>query len=441
MIVSYHAEKNIREYASSRVGVAGGLIFLFVATTIFFPKLDLGFAAVYIFEALFLFLLLVQPFGRLFKAPTLIEQSYLAYALLALGAWFLGALVTNFVDVKGLLLLVKYLSYVLLIPFLRINSGLVSESLVRRALSFQYLFVFLAGGYVFFNMAFNPVSLGDMVWNYSPEYRLIGFTGQSWGLSGLSHIGNTSVQMGVHLAFLLLLSVSLLVHTGKRKYVLMIIATFVGLMLTYSRSGLLAAFIGVAYILLEKCSAKQFIVFLLPAFMVLFGAGYYFDAWDLLSSFGIFGKLIESSGVQDGSAQQRIVYVQTGLNYLLDHPYFLLLGSGFGEEYTFLQIGTPHLESLIFTTLFQVGLLGVSLLVLHFIAIWRLAAKYYTKTESPLIRSVLYGYKIYIPGFFLANLVGGNSLQTDFMAPFFYGILGCCMVIVSKFQRQRLHTV
>lgn len=397
----------------------------------------MGFVDVYIFEVIFIFLLLIQPFGRLFRGPTFIEKSYFVYALIALGAWFLGALVTNFIDFKALLLQVKYLSYVFLISFLRTNLKLVSEFNIRRALLFQYIFIFIAGGYVIYNMIFDPISLGSMIWEYSPKYRLIGLTGQSWSLSELKHIGNTSVQMGVHIAFLLLLSISLLIHTGERKYILIIIATFFSLLLTYSRSGLLVAFIGVGYIFLDKCSLKHLIVSLIPASIVFFSTSYYLDVWDFISSFGVFGKLVESSGVQDGSAGQRIIYMQTGINYLIDHPYFLLIGSGFGEAYTFSQIGTPHLESLILTTLFQAGLLGVSLLVLHFIAIWSFAAKNYVRTESCLIRSVLYSYKIYIPGFFLANVVGGNSLQTDFMAPFFYGILGYCMVLVSKFKSQR----
>jgi len=436
MSASYRIEKNkARAFSWSVIGMKGYLIFLFLGATIYFPKLDLGFATVYIFEFIFLFTLLLQPFWRLFKAPSLIEKTYFYYALLAFFSWFVGALVTNFVDTKGLLTLFKYLSYLLLIPFLRINSKLVSEKLVLRSLFLQYMFVILAGGYVFYNMAFTPVSLGDLIWNYSPEYRLIGLTGQALGLSGLSHVGNTSVQMGVHLAFLLLLSVSLFVHTGKRQYALMAFVTFIAMMLTYSRSGLLVALIGVAYILLEKLSVKLIIKFLLPAFFVVVIAGIYFDIWEYISSFGVFGKLSETSGIEDGSAQQRIIYVRTGLDYLLAHPYFLLFGTGFGEEYSYFLIGTPHLESLIFTTLFQVGILGVSLLVLHFVSIWRLVAKSCTKTDSLAIRGMLYGCKIYIPGFFLANVVGGNSLQTDFMAPFFYGILGCCIVMVSRINQ------
>ena len=271
-----------------------------------------------------------------------------------------------------------------------------------------------------------------MIWSYSPEYRAIGLTGQALDLSGISHIGNTSVQMGVHFAFLFLISVSLLFHTGGKKYVFLMIATFIALTLTYSRAGLLAALIGLAYIFFEKVSAKRLILYLIPALSVIFSACIFFDSWDFLSSFGVFGKLVETSGIEDDSAQTRVAYVQSGMSYLLEHPYFLLLGSGFGEEYSFLQIGIPHLESLICTTLFQVGLLGVSLLVVHFIAIWNFSNNNYTKTDSPLIRGILYGYKVYLPGFFLANLVGGNVLQTDFMAPFFYGVLGCCMVLLKK---------
>ncbi len=139
MSILYRVKTNSTpEYTSSQKTFAARLIFLFIATTIFFPKLDLAFASVYIFELLFILLLLTQPFARIIKSLTLIEQSYLSYAMLALGAWFIGGLITNFVDTKSLFLLVKYLSYVLLIPFLRINSQIVSELMVKRALSYQY---------------------------------------------------------------------------------------------------------------------------------------------------------------------------------------------------------------------------------------------------------------------------------------------------------------
>ena len=77
MSASYRIEKNkARDFSWSITGMKGYLIFLFLGTTIYFPKLDLGFATVYIFEFIFLFTLLLQPFGRLFKAPSLIEKTY-----------------------------------------------------------------------------------------------------------------------------------------------------------------------------------------------------------------------------------------------------------------------------------------------------------------------------------------------------------------------------
>lgn len=202
---------------------------------------------------------------------------------------------------------------------------------------------------------------------------------------------------------------------------------FFGCLLTYSRSGLLVTVLGVLYLLIDKAKNKQVIVLFVGVIMSLFALSRYVDLAELMTSFGSLGKLVETSGVQDGSAQQRVAYVMMAKDYVLDHPYVLFFGTGYGESYTLSLIGTPHLESLIFTTFFQSGIFVVLILMAHFFYLWKYANKYSKGSCGNVYSAVLYGYKIYIPGLVLANLVGGNSLQTDFMAPFFYFMLGVCI--------------
>jgi hypothetical protein len=146
-----------------------------------------------------------------------------------------------------------------------------------------------------------------------------------------------------------------------------------------------------------------------------------------MASFGSLGKLFSNDDFKDASSQQRIIYVLRGWDYIVDNPFSLFLGTGFGEMYTYALLDTPHLESLILTTLFQSGVFTLLCLVAHFYFLWSTARYGSVRAHSPFRRSIFYGYKLYIPGLLLANLVGGNSLQTDFIAPVFYFLLGACM--------------
>ena len=57
---------------------------------------------------------------------------------------------------------------------------------------------------------------------------------------------------------------------------------------------------------------------------------------------------------------------------------------------------------------------------------------YVEATINQLYSAILYGVKLFIPGFFIANSVGGNSLQTDFIVPFFFFIIGTTIYKLKK---------
>jgi hypothetical protein len=413
---------------------------LYACTTIFTPKIDIGIAPVYFFEPVFLAMVIYLFKKNKLHFSTNIEKTYLLFSILTVFTYLEGPLITGIFDVKPALLLLKFTIFVMMIPVVRYLNGTVSDQVFIRILHSQFLFVLLSGLYVVFNMLVNPISLGDMIWSYSPAYRLIGFTGQAIGIDGLNAIGNTSVQMGVYTGFLFLISMSLFVHLKKPMYLWWSLIMFFGSLLTYSRSGLLVIFFGILYLLIDKAKNKRVIRLFAGAVTALFVFSLYVDLFELITSFGSLGKLVETSGVQDGSAQQRVAYVSMAKDYVLDHPYALLFGTGYGESYTMSLIGTPHLESLIFTTLFQSGIFVVLILMAHFFYLWKYASQYSRVIGTNVYGAVLYGCKIYIPGLLLANLVGGNSLQTDFMAPFFYFIFGVCMYrLQQSCNRIKLH--
>ena len=355
-----------------------------------------------------------------------IERTYLLFSILTLFTYFVGPLYTGILDLKSPLLLVKYTLFILMIPVVQYLNGAITHGLFIGVLYSQFIFVFLSALYVVFNMLVNPISLGDMIWNYSSEYRLIGFSGKAIGIDGLNDVGNTSVQMGVYTGFLFLISLSMFFHLKKNIYLLWSLIMLIGSFLTYSRSGLLVIILGVIYLLIDKIKNKRIIVLFVGLIIILFVISIFIDLPGFLTSFGSLGKLSETSGFKDGSAQQRVQYVMMAMNYVLEHPYVIFFGTGYGEAYTMDLIGTAHLESLIFTTLFQSGILVSMILIAHFFYLWKYSNKLSKNVNGNLYGAILYGFKLYIPGLLLANLVGGNSLQTDFLAPFFYFTIGVC---------------
>ena len=397
---------------------------LYVSTTIFTPKVNLGFFTIYLFEPFILGTVLYLLMTGQLGFSSNIEKTYLLFLALTVFTYLEGPLYTGHFDIVPALLIMKYSLFVMMIPVVAYLKESVSERIFIRVIHSQFIFVLLAGLYVVINMIFNPISLSDMLWGYSPEYRLIGFTGKAIGINGLMDNGNTSVQMGVYTGFLFLIAVSLHIHLKQTRYLLWSLVIFFGTLLTYSRSGLLVIFLGTLYLLIDKAKNKRVILLFFGTIMILIVLEIFFDLSAFLTSFGSLGKLDISSGIQDSSAQTRLRYLMMAMNYVSEHPAILFFGTGYGESYTYQLIGTPHLESLIFTTLFQSGIFALLLLTAHFYYVWKYANKYSRGHDGNVYRAVLYASKIYIPGLLVANLVGGNSLQTDFMAPFFYFIFG-----------------
>lgn len=405
---------------------------LYASTTVFTPKLDVGIATVYLFEPIFLLTILCLLVADKLKFNTNIERSYCAYIALTALTYLEGPLYTGHFDITPALLIVKYSLFIMMMQIARYVNSAVSDRILIKIIYSQVIFVVSAGLYVVYNMVVNPISLGDMIWDYSPLYRLVGFTGQAIGIQGFRSIGNTSVQMGIYIGFLVLICLSLYRHLRKSIYLFLTLVLFFSSLLTYSRSGLLVIIIGVLYFLIDNFKNKGTIKLFSGAIALLWLFSFYLAPIDLLTSFGSLGKVAETSGYEDGSAQMRIEYVMRAMNYIIEYPYVFFIGTGYGESYTYSLIGTPHLESLLFTTLFQSGIFVFAILLLHFYYLWEYAKRYSGKVQGDLNRAVLYGYKLYIPGLFVANIVGGNSLQTDFLAPLFYFMIGICIFRVHK---------
>lgn len=417
------------------------IMLLYVSTTVFTPKIDFGIATIYLFEPFFLLVLSYFLIKKKIVIRTMIEKSYLIYMAISALSYPIGVYLTGEMDTVYSIMIVKYSMYGFIISIAYLIANRIGEHAISNILISQFTFVLLAGLYVTYNLIAHPVSLGSMIWDYSKEYRLIGLTGQSFGLDGLKAVGNTSVQMGVYVGFLFLIFLSLYIHTFKRFYGWIALILFSSEMLTQSRSGLVVVFVGLAYIIFDKFYNKK-IINLVVVFIIILSVGsIYFDLFNILTSFGSLGKVFNLDGFQDSSAQKRVTYVIWALQYIATHPLAIFFGTGYGEFYTYTLIGTPHLESLILTTLFQSGIFAFMFLVAHFYLIWFYARKYSNHIGNNYFRTILYGYKLYIPGLFVANAVGGNSLQTDFLAPLFYFVLGICIIKIKEEEKQDVKSI
>lgn len=402
------------------------VIVLYAGTTIFTPKIGIVWQPFYFFEPLFLVTVSYLLARNRLVYSSRIETTYILFSILTLLTYFEGPLYTGDVDVKAFFLIVKFSMFVMMIPVIRYLNGAVTDRIFLLTFHSQLVFVLLFGSYVVYNMLVDPVGLLEMSFGYSPSYRLIGFTGQAIDFDNIYELGHTSVQMGVYTGFLFLLCLSLYVHLRSFHYLVWALIMFFGSLLTYSRSGLLVIVLGVFYLLFDKIMNRRVITILFAAITGLFVLSLFYDLLGFMTSFGSLGKVVESGGYEDGSSQDRIAFWFMAINYVREHPFTLLFGTGYGEIYTMNLIGTSNLESLIFTTLFQSGVFVLAVLLAHFYYLWKYSNKLSKNVRGNKYRAILYGCKLYIPGLLAANLVGGNSLQTDFIAPFYYFTLGVC---------------
>jgi hypothetical protein len=355
---------------------------------------------------------------------THIEKSYFIFVGLSLLSFPIGILNTGLVDEKALFLILKYGAFGFIIPISYYFARFVDEKNINRVLFAQFLFVLVFAGYVIFHIMFYPIAFEEMIWGYSQKYRLIGYTGYALGLEGLRMVGTTSVPVGVFIALLCLIYLALYINLRSQKYLYMAAILLVGELLTQSRSGLLVLFIGVLYLCVDNyrnINVLKVVSLLMSALILAFFSS---GVYDLLSTFGTIGKVFDTLDFQDGSSQTRLVYLRSAVNYFADNPIAIIIGTGYGGEFSEALLGTSFLESLIFNVFFQSGIAAFFVVNSIFFFMWYYAKNYSNRRYHDVYSSILYGIKLFIPGFFLANAVGGNSLQTDFIVPFLFFAIG-----------------
>ncbi|MGE0588235.1 MAG: O-antigen ligase family protein [Cyclobacteriaceae bacterium] len=390
---------------------------LFLCVNIFLPKINLGFGNFYLFELLNVILLLVLlPFV---KIPTSrVAVSYVMFMALTLASFALGVFKFGFIDGPSLGRVLKFTFFVfyLIVPYYVADK--VSYRDLNQTLNFQILFLMVAGIYVVFNMITAPLSLNEYMWGYDNKYRLVGLTGYAIDLSGaIERLENTtSVSMGVFVALIFLIQLSVYRAQGGLLNLFITFALLGLELLTYSRAGVLVIIIGLTYYFilnLKPSLAIKAAMFL----AVIVVAGLIFSLTETLQEAGTISKFTKLSITDDPRFQMGLA----AMEHFANHPFTLIIGNGYGEAYTELETGYPHLESLFLTTLFTSGLIATLLLCLFFYFIHETSSRY-SRFQSEF-KPFLNGIRLFVPGWFLSSFIAGNTLQTDFYFPFIFFIL------------------
>ena len=395
---------------------------IFLCLNIYLPKIDLGFGQFYVFDftniIIFVYFLGKEKVQLGNKWVTL---SYSLFMALCSLTYLIGFFDFGFIDLTSLFRLVKFTVFLIfLILPVYLYREFDYEDLLK-IVYFQITFIILSGLYTLFHMLFFPVDSNYYAWSYDNRYRLIGLTSYSLDLNGNINLGgSTSVSMGVFVAFIFFILLSLYKFTRKTKYLFLSGVIFLFEFLTYSRAGILTLIAGTLYYSL--LNLRPFFILRVIVFLfLLFGLGFAFDLFNKLGSFGTITKISNFSLDTDSSIGIRIQMLKDGANYFLHFPLSLLWGTGYGEDYTMAAIGHPHLEGLIPTILFTSGFFAVSILLFHFYSLWYLSTLYSKLTQTNF-SIYLYATRLFVPGWFLSALAAGNTFQTDFYFPLIYFI-------------------
>ncbi len=362
------------------------------------PKIDVGIP-LYPLELLTVLLLplyrslVICMYTKILVAVTLYSLVSLIVASVFLDVFF----------IEEFLLLVKYLLPVFLYSILRMER----VSFNQASLLVLILLVVLNFLYVLLSYFMGGVSVADAMWGYAHDSRVIGMTGLSLGVGGLTTIGNNSVAFGVYLSFLVIISF----EWYRLKPMMSLFATVILLaatLFTYSRSGIVV--IAVYFILKAIFLAGRLSIsirMLIGFFSLLPIVYQYGDA------LGVVSKLASFSDFSDSSSSIRIGYWVESVKILFSNVPAFLFGTGYSESIQFLRHGFANSESLYFTAAVQLGLFGVVgflLLQLSFVS--------RTNGLDDFVVVLSKALNYFVPGWILSCLVGGDLLRTDFFIYF-----------------------
>ncbi len=380
------------------------------------PKVYLGPLPVHPAELLFVIVVFLElARGRGVVRPALELTPLLGLIFLSLATSVLGPISTGgrVVVAEPVLLSLKYL-----IPFaifLLSWDTLPDPMLVFRASTFALVIqIAIPVG----STILDPVTGVNLLYEYGYRYRAIGLSGYAIGAGGLQLVGTTSVQMGAYFSLYAFLSVSLYAQKNRLRYVLIAAVLMIGLLLTFSRTGLFVLALGMPLIIAsQRRQLRRLIavgISLGSVAALVFGPA----IWQVLLAYTSLGRIFGARGLRDTSTTIRLDRIQYAVEELSQHPLYLITGSGYGEAYTSSLTPFTHFESFLITSLYQSGFLSI-LLVFAFFGLlwWRVPRRGDSSTIDSWSSAAQISILAFSIGWFFSLTFSGNLLQTDFLAP------------------------
>ena len=409
------------------------LIFYVSALNIFFPKISLLGISFYIYE-LFIFILAILYSQLIKKIYFNFTRAYLYYLFFLFLSIIVGLILHLEADLENIFKFIRYF-YLFFFLYLSFQFGhLFNEDSIKKILFFNFLFCFIFGLWVVLQTLILNLNSGQVVWIYSLNSRLIGFTGLSWDIfnNRVFRDGNTSVQMGVYTSLFFSIFFYRFAKESNFKFLFISLFFLIFTSLTFSRTGMLSLAISFIFILINNKNFKTIRILCFIIFLV--SIAYINNLINFIFDWGIFTKyrVIEDLGY-DPTADRRIMLWLKSLNVLSNQPLYLIFGSGFSDTITTKLIGVDINESLIFITFLQSGIFAGVFLILTFLFYYiDLSRILKNRYEVNIYHHTLKGIQFFIPGFFIANLVGGNSFQSDFISPIIFCLTGICLKNIIK---------
>ena len=205
-------------------------------------------------------------------------------------------------------------------------------------------------------------------------------------------------QMGLYLAILTLILVSLLLHGASRptRAIPIILVFMVVLLATTSRSSWLALATGLCLIVLLRKRIKVTSIALAAVLLVLL--------IPFLLKFNVFAYVGETLSLTDTSAAGKIPSILSGLSFVYRNPLGIGLGMAGPRSRRFTGVLGPHSENYFVLLAMEVGVVGLALYLAIICAVSIRLHRRYVSLEHRALKAVALGTLAAVIGASVGNM-------------------------------------
>jgi len=398
--------------------VPSRIILVYVSYNIFLPKIGLFGFPVYALELVAVGSIVLFVFSGELKLSKLMVL-YFAFAVALLISNIRAAATSGILDTQALLQVARGVIFIMMFEVGRRFSSMYPTKVLQGVINANVTFLVVCTAFVAANIVLTGIQVNELMYGYDARFRVIGFTGMQLTTDfGLVLVGTTSVPMGAFSGFFAVLYLSKFINQRSTWNFLLFSVLSLSCLLTFSRAGLILLLLSIIILLLQR--QKYRLLFSLTAmFTVLLILVFSFSTGSIL---GVFAKFV-GSDTELFSDPTRLKIYLGGFDALFSSLSSTLLGVGYGGVYLQDATGYAFLESLFLNTLVGAGPFALVLLLVFFGHMCRLASVNVRVPSDPQ-GTILMAIRAFIPGWIVQNLVGGNSLNTDFFAPVLFFIFG-----------------